>query len=84
MVTVCDVRRYSETHPNLTVVEGDFLHNSFPDTVFDLVVMVSTIEHIGFGSYGDPPVDSVTSVEGRWQSHSDDPLYGPGTHHERV
>jgi len=48
---------YPETHPNLTVVEGDFLVNSLPDAAFDLVVMVSTVEHIGFGYYGDPVIE---------------------------
>ena len=57
MVTVCDVRRYPEEHPNLTAVEGDFLANRFPDATFDFVVMVSTIEHIGFGCYGDPFIE---------------------------
>ena len=56
-VTVYDVRRYPETHPNLTVIVGDFLANSLPDTAFDLVIMVSTIEHIGFGCYGDPVIN---------------------------
>ena len=57
MVTVCDVRRYPEKHPNLTVVKGDFLANRFPDAAFDVVVMVSTIEHLGFGCYGDPFIE---------------------------
>jgi len=57
MVTVYDVRRYPETHPNLTVIVGDFLANSLPNATFDLVVMVSTIEHIGFGCYGDPVIE---------------------------
>jgi hypothetical protein len=57
MVTVYDVRQYPEKHPNLTVVEGDFLTNQSPDAAFDFVVMVSTIEHIGFGCYGDPLIE---------------------------
>jgi len=61
-VTVYDVRRYPEAHPNLTVIKGDFLANSLPDAAFDLVVMVSTIEHIGFGCYGDPVIADGDSV----------------------
>jgi SAM-dependent methyltransferase len=53
-VTVYDFREYSEQHPNLLSIQGDFLSNSLPDHSFDFVVMVSTIEHIGFGSYGAP------------------------------
>jgi len=52
--TVYDFRPYPEQHPNLTSIQGDFLVNKLPDDSFDFVVMVSTIEHIGFGSYGAP------------------------------
>lgn len=62
MVTVCDVRPYPETRSNLRVVEGDFLHNSLPDAAFDLVVMVSTIEHFGFGAYGDPVIYDADKI----------------------
>lgn len=54
MVTVYDFREYPEQHPNLKSIQGDFLQNNLPDSTFDFVVMVSTIEHIGFGSYGAP------------------------------
>lgn len=53
-VTVYDVRDYPERHPNLLALQGDFLTNRLPESTFDFVVMVSTIEHIGFGSYGGP------------------------------
>lgn len=53
-VTVYDFRRYPEKHPNLTVIQGDFLENQLPPCSFDAVVMVSTIEHIGLGGYGAP------------------------------
>lgn len=49
-----DSREYHECHPNLTFVKGDILKYLFPDDFFDLVVCVSTIEHIGVGAYGDP------------------------------
>lgn len=53
-VTVYDFRKYPEYHPNVMTIQGDFLVNTLPDQSFDFVVMVSTIEHIGFGSYGAP------------------------------
>ena len=53
-VTVLDFREYPEQHPNLSIIQGDFLTNNIPDNSFDFIVMVSTIEHIGFGSYGAP------------------------------
>jgi hypothetical protein len=53
-VTVMDFRSYHENHPNLTSIQGDFLKNNFMDNSFDTVSMISTIEHIGFGSYAAP------------------------------
>lgn len=54
MVTVYDFRSYPEHHPNLTVIQGDFLHNELSANSFDVVIMVSTLEHIGLGGYGAP------------------------------
>ena len=53
-VTVYDFRPYPERHRSLTSVQGDFLKNRLPSASFDIVVMVSTIEHIGIGGYGAP------------------------------
>lgn len=53
-VTVYDYRRYPERHPNIQSIQGDFLENDLPSDEFDYVVLVSTIEHIGFGGYGAP------------------------------
>ena len=89
MVTVCDVRRYPERHPNLAIVEGDFLANPFPDTSFDLVVMVSTIEHIGFGYYGDPFIENgdrmvMQQVRRVLKEHGRIILTAPFTTQERI
>jgi SAM-dependent methyltransferase len=48
-----DVREYNERHPNFTFVREDILHTGFADSFFDVITMVSTIEHIGFGAYND-------------------------------
>jgi len=53
-----DSRKYHECHPNLTFVRGDILRSFFPEDFFDLVVCVSTIEHIGLGAYGDPQYEN--------------------------
>ena len=53
-VTVYDFRAYPESHPNLTSIRGDFLDNRLPDKSFDFVLLISAIEHFGFGSYGAP------------------------------
>ena len=49
-----DTRRYPERHPNLTSIQGDILCTPFPNGFFDVVIAVSTIEHIGLGAYRDP------------------------------
>jgi SAM-dependent methyltransferase len=54
-----DTRRYQEKHPNLTFVQEDILRTSFPDRLFDAVIAISTIEHIGLGVYGDPIHDNA-------------------------
>lgn len=53
-VTVYDFRPYPGRHPNLTVIQGDFLSNNLPSSSFDVVILVSTLEHIGLGGYGAP------------------------------
>ena len=56
-VYAVDVREYQEKHPNLTVVNTDIGNTPFSDDFFDVITCVSTIEHIGFGAYGDPKYD---------------------------
>jgi SAM-dependent methyltransferase len=53
-VIVYDFRLYPEHHPNLTVIQSNFLENQLPPCSFDAIIMVSTIEHIGLGGYGAP------------------------------
>jgi hypothetical protein len=53
-VTVWDQRPYAFAHPLVRVVIRDILAGPPRELhVFDMVVTVSTIEHLGFGSYGD-------------------------------
>lgn len=53
-VTVLDQRRYPFLHPNLAVRTADLYSPELRfDEPFDLVVSVSTIEHLGLGRYGD-------------------------------
>jgi hypothetical protein len=53
-VTVWDRRPYAFTHPLLSVVRRDIFGET-PQGLgpFDVVISVSTIEHLGLGSYGD-------------------------------
>jgi 2-polyprenyl-3-methyl-5-hydroxy-6-metoxy-1,4-benzoquinol methylase len=50
-VTALDPRPYPFAHPNLTVIT-DPIENFRDDRGFDAVVLLSTIEHLGVGSYG--------------------------------
>jgi len=37
-----------------TFIQGDITHMPFDDEFFDVVMTISTIEHVGLGRYGDP------------------------------
>jgi SAM-dependent methyltransferase len=39
---------------NIQFVNGDILNTPYPDDYFDCITLVSVIEHIGLGAYGDP------------------------------
>ena len=51
-VVGADIRDYEFKHPNFSFRKGDFLDAEFPDAHFDAVVAVSSVEHVGLGSYG--------------------------------
>lgn len=55
-VWTIDVRNYEYAglSHDLHSVVGDIRRTSFPDSFFDAVVAVSTVEHVGLGRYGDP------------------------------
>lgn len=50
-----DGEPYPEGHP-FTFVQGDIMQMPFDDNFFEIVTVVSTIEHVGLGRYGDPVV----------------------------
>jgi SAM-dependent methyltransferase len=50
-----DLRPYDFTHPNLRVLQGDFLESGFAEGEFDAVVAISAIEHTGLAAYGELP-----------------------------
>lgn len=50
-----DLRPYDFVHPNLRVVQGDFLEGGFGEGEFDAVVAISAIEHTGLAAYGESP-----------------------------
>ena len=61
-----DIRRLKFKHPNFHFVGEDIQHTSFPDSFFDAVCAISTIEHIGlrgrFGVHKDDPQGDAKAV----------------------
>ena len=61
-VTVLDQRLYPFQHPNLKVICADLFGNELPiQERYDVVISISTIEHLGLNIYGD----SVQNDAGR-------------------
>jgi SAM-dependent methyltransferase len=53
-VTGLDIIDSGDTyHPNFVQIVSDLFDNKLPDNSFDAVVSISTIEHMGFGVFGD-------------------------------
>jgi 2-polyprenyl-3-methyl-5-hydroxy-6-metoxy-1,4-benzoquinol methylase len=53
-VTGLDFRPYPLTHENFDFIQSDILAWDPPEAVYDAVISISTIEHIGLTAYGDP------------------------------
>jgi len=49
-----DWRKYPLEYPNFVFVQGDICKTNFLDNFFDVVIALSTLEHVGLGAYGDP------------------------------
>jgi len=59
-VTGLDLYDSGDTyHPNYNQVVSDLFDNELPSNSFDCVVSVSTIEHMGFGEFGDKVIDNA-------------------------
>jgi hypothetical protein len=61
-VTALDPRPYPLTHPRLETVVAD-VGSWQTEALFDAVLCLSTLEHIGLGAYGDP-----RDPKGDWQA----------------
>ncbi len=53
-----DINEYPFFHPNFKFVKGSICKTNFEDKFFDLIVSISTLEHIGLGWYGDNTKES--------------------------
>lgn len=50
---ISDIGRYKSRHPNFRFVKGDVRTAPLPDNYFDVITIISTIEHIGLNNDGD-------------------------------
>jgi len=58
-VTGIDIRKGDISHPNLTQLQADICNSGLPKSAFDVVMMLSTMEHIGLDTlYGKAGKDS--------------------------
>lgn len=48
-----DVNDYRRKHPKFKFFKADILKSPFKINFFDIVISLSTLEHIGFGRYGE-------------------------------
>ncbi len=62
LVTGVDIRPYPLSHPNFRFVQGDVMTAPLESESFDGAILLSTIEHIGLGWYGDEIGDSQSAV----------------------
>jgi Caenorhabditis protein of unknown function, DUF268 len=63
-VTAVDLRPLPYTHPNLASFTGRFEDWPAPSEPFSVVFLISTIEHVGLGAYGETPYGQVDPGEG--------------------
>ena len=54
IVTGIDFRPYPFKHKNFNFINQDILTWDPPVEEFDTVISISTVEHVGLSSYGDP------------------------------
>lgn len=61
-LTAVDLHPYPLSHPQLRSVQADILEWETTER-FDIVLCISTLEHIGLGVYGDEPASAVASAD---------------------
>jgi SAM-dependent methyltransferase len=52
-VTGVDVREYPFRHPNLCFLRQDITQVPLDNEAYDCAILISTVEHMGLGAYGD-------------------------------
>lgn len=69
-VTGLDFREYPFEHENFKFIQADILKWEPLEELFDAILSVSTIEHVGLSAYGDPECSEgdKIAVEKLWRS----------------
>ena len=62
-VTGVDLTDYLFLHPSFTFYKKNFLNYNFKENSFDVVILLSTIEHVGLNVYGNKLVDDEGDVK---------------------
>lgn len=62
--TAIDLRPLPYSHPRLTTFAGRFEDWSAPEQPFDAAFLISTIEHVGLGAYGETAYGDAEPGEG--------------------
>lgn len=58
-----DIRDYPFKNKSMHFMKKNVLNTGFPDGIFDAVILVSTIEHIGLKAYGQKIIDDEGDVK---------------------
>lgn len=61
-VTGLDFRAYPFSHENFKFLQSDILTWDPPIETFDVVISISTIEHVGLSAYGDPVCENGDKI----------------------
>ncbi|KAA3613673.1 MAG: class I SAM-dependent methyltransferase [Calditrichaeota bacterium] len=69
-VTGMDFRPYPFKHKNFNFIQQDILSWEPPKEEFDTVISISTIEHVGLSTYGDPESNDGDKVAVKKLMHS--------------
>jgi hypothetical protein len=56
-----DYRKYPFEHPNLRSIQSDFFKWE-PENRYDVILLVSAVEHFGLGDYGDMVVENADRI----------------------
>jgi len=64
-----DIRDYPFKNKNTHFIKRNVLNTGLPDNIFDAVIMVSTIEHIGLKVYGQKIIDDDGDIKALKELH---------------